>query len=183
MNLIQRCQDRKGYMAMSDFDVDTSVKRCVRDVLYLQRFRQDGCFMTDLAAIELETYGAPVCSMIEAIIREDVVPHVISGADRVVLQREFLGLTGLWMSYFQIGGPEYAARAAAFLRSLPRVLQVTAILAAQNAFKTKPRQASELEIFPEIWDALKGLEKSSEGENGAERELIARILGSFERSV
>src|SRR4051812_30752124 len=106
------------------------MRGCIGDVLYLKRLVCDGCFATDAAAVELKTYGAKALPVVEDVIRDSVFSAASGGMSSRELDAKFLGLNGLWMSYFEIAGHEHCDRVVAFLQRAPGVLPFIAVRAA-----------------------------------------------------
>lgn len=165
---------------MSEPDVTVRIADSAREVLNRRRLAAEGCFGTDVAAIELTGYGPAALPVIEELIRAEVVPAAARGLSRHDLETEFLGLRGLWIEYLELAGRDHGSRAAAFLRTLDGALPVSAAVAAQTAFRSVRKQWSDLEIPRELWEFFDGLRARASGDD---RALLDPIVEGFYRAT
>jgi len=155
------------------------MKKLIDEVLYSRRMVREGCFVTNLAALELERIGTPALSAAEERLIGEISDIGRESVSHPELSSRFSGLDNLLRYYLRFGLVSEPARVTDVIANFPPTLLSAVLDVSCLAFREVKNVSPQL-VVPREFATLVTALASAENEvvkNSAQRAVV--VLGKL----
>lgn len=150
------------------------MKKLIDEVLYSRRLVREGCFVTNVAALELERIGTPALSAVEQRMTDDISRIGRECVSHQGLSSRLSGLDNLLRYYLRVGLVSEPGKVTEIISRFPPALLSAVLDVSCLAFREVKNVSPQLDVpreFAILVTALASAE-NEEVKNSAQRAAV-----------